>query len=236
MRIILQTLIFALYCTSTFGNTVTSIQIEGNKHTKDEIILREIHHSIPSEFNKEIAKEDRNRIYNLGLFSTVEITEVNSVYKIKVAESLRWMPFPMFDYNEAKGKNGWSYGGGLAFLNFRGLNEKLYLGGTIGETKSYFFNFEDPWMWGDHGSVNFGISDNTFDDAVYAYEFHQKSFSIGTGYYIGLHHQFEYKLGFDHIKIDEMADTLYQQLPESSILEQQHISAFFEYVYDSRDI
>ena len=229
-------LLTILHFSLIFGGEVTKIQIKGNIHTKDKIILREILHPIPSEFDSLTANEDRNRIYNLGLFSTVEITNEDSVYLISVVESLRWMPFPIFEHNEAKGKNGWSYGGGVAILNFRGLNEKLYVGGTLGETKSYFFNFIDPWMWGDHGSVNIGISDNTFEDAVYAYELQEKSLSISTGYYKGLHHQFRCLLGLNINTLTDLDDQFFRPIPNDCILEHQHITTLYEYVYDTRDI
>ena len=106
------------------------IKIIGNDYTRNDIILREIQHPIPGEYDSTLVREDRNRIYNLGLFSTVEIEQVDSTYTIFLVETFRYFPIPIVDYNEAK---GWSYGGGIVFLNFRGMNQKLTIGGIIGE-------------------------------------------------------------------------------------------------------
>ena len=121
-----------------YGNAsvVQDIDIIGNHHTKKHIIIREIHHQFPGEYNSTHAQEDRNRIYNLGLFSTVEIYKIDSTYTIFLVETFRFLPIPLLEYSESK---GFSYGAGISYLNFRGLNEKLLLGGMIGEEEAYFF-------------------------------------------------------------------------------------------------
>ena len=63
-------------CTASF---VDNINIIGNSHTQFHIIQRELHHPIPGEFDSTLAAQDQNRIYNLGLFSTVEIFHLDSI-------------------------------------------------------------------------------------------------------------------------------------------------------------
>ena len=101
---------------------INNINIIGNEHTKSHIIEREVQHIIPGVFDSTVATKDRDRIYNLGLFSTVEIYQLDSTYNIFVIETLNILPLPLVNYDEGK---GFSYGGSIAFLNFRGLNEKL---------------------------------------------------------------------------------------------------------------
>ena len=60
------------------ASLVESINIVGNDHTQNRIILREIKHPILGEYDSTLSLEDRNRIYNLGLFSTVEIKQIES--------------------------------------------------------------------------------------------------------------------------------------------------------------
>ena len=103
---------------------VDSINIVGNDHTQNRIILREIQHPIPGEFDSTLSLEDRNRIYNLELFSSVEIKQIDSSYTIFLIETFRFIPIPIVEHSDAK---GWRYGGGMAFLNFRGVNQKLGL-------------------------------------------------------------------------------------------------------------
>ena len=98
---------FILFTLISLHSICTASQLEelkiiGNDHTRHEIILREIQHPIPGEFDSTLAQGDRNRIYNLGLFSTVEIVRVDSSYTIFLVEIFHFFPFPIVDYNEAK--------------------------------------------------------------------------------------------------------------------------------------
>ena len=69
-------------------------------------------HPIPGEYDSLIAEEDRNRIYNLGLFSSVDVTNIDSTYLIILVETHRFFPIPIIDYNEGK---GFSYGAGISY-------------------------------------------------------------------------------------------------------------------------
>ena len=82
--------ILIFFSETLHSELVQSIQIIGNQYTKDHIILREIQHSVPGDFNQSVAQEDRDRIYNLGLFSTVDIFEKDSLYTITVVETFRF--------------------------------------------------------------------------------------------------------------------------------------------------
>ena len=106
--ILFTILLYSLFAASQLED----INIIGNQHTRIEIILREIQHPIPGKYDSTLALEDRNRIYNLGLFSTVEIEQIDSFYTIFLVETLRFIPIPIVEHSDAK---GWSYGGGLHF-------------------------------------------------------------------------------------------------------------------------
>ena len=112
---ILSVLILSVLCSICKAEYVDKLNIIGNEHTKMHIIKRELHHPIPGEYDSTLALEDRNRIYNLGLFSTVEIDQVDSFYTVFLVETLRFYPIPLVDHNEAK---GWSYGGGNCISQF----------------------------------------------------------------------------------------------------------------------
>ena len=57
---------------------VKEINFIGNNHTKQHILKRELTHLIPGKFDSLIASQDRDKIYNLGLFSNVEIYNQDS--------------------------------------------------------------------------------------------------------------------------------------------------------------
>ena len=106
MHILLVLPLILLYsiCSGTY---VDKLNIVGNEHTKNHIIARELHHLIPGEFDSSMAAQDQYRIYNLGLFSTVEIYQLDSTYTIFLVETFRILPLPLVDYDEGK---GFSYG------------------------------------------------------------------------------------------------------------------------------
>ena len=115
-----------------YQNQVDSIIIIGNKNTKDHVVFREILHPVNNALDSTILNEDINRLYNLGIFSSVDIKLENNIYKVNLVESFFIIPDLVIDYSEIARK--WSYGLGLAHLNFMGLNQELYLGGAfIGE-------------------------------------------------------------------------------------------------------
>ena len=84
--------------------TISSIEITGNKHTKDKVILRELEFSVGDEIkaNDLICLLDlsRNQIMKTGLFTKVIIVEESLedqiALKISVNESLYILPIPVF--------------------------------------------------------------------------------------------------------------------------------------------
>ncbi len=221
---------------SVMAVQVTEIVIEGNSHTKDRIILREIQHPIPGEFDESLAHDDRNRIYNLGIFSTVQVYRENHQYKIVVVEGLRVIPFPTVDYDEAKGKKGWSYGLGVMMVNFRGLNEKVYTGFTTGDVNNYFIGFNDPWIMGNHISLGIELYDETNPDAVYAYSINRRHLSVNSGFYRGRDHKFLFTLGYNERNIHPVEDDP-DRLPVGIIpYRYRHFYGEFDYRFDTRDI
>jgi outer membrane protein assembly factor BamA len=214
---------------------VESISIIGNEHTRDHIILRELQHPIPGEFDSTIAKEDRNRIYNLGLFSTVDIRQDDVSYTITLVETFRFFPIPIADYNEAK---GWSYGGEIALLNFNGMNQKLILGGIGGEETTYFLNYSNPWVTGDHVSLTGNVYKFNTLNPVYSYHYNEKGINIGTGFFKNKIHKFNFLLGLEDASIDTTGyDASEMNYNQTDLLsDYQYIRGEFGYIFDKRDI
>lgn len=214
--------------------SVQSVLILGNQYTKEHIILREIQHPIPAELDETILEKDRNRIYNLGLFSTVDISVQNSVYTVTVVETFRFIPFPLIDYDEGK---GFSYGGGIAYINFRGLNEKLTFGLLLGQEKTWFFDFKDPWIAGDHVSIDLGLYNYHTDGSVYAYDYGEKGWYIGGGFYRGENHKYQIKMGVESIALDTVDVSVGErwELEEFSN-DYDYFYTAFNYQFDTRDV
>ena len=122
--------------TLLFSQTIESIKIQGNSKTKEYIILREIKQEINKPWTSESIIEDKNRIYNLGLFSSVDIEIIENTYQVTVSEMWYIWPFPIIKYDNKSEKI--SYGGGVAHNNFRGRDTDIVFGATLGNVKEYF--------------------------------------------------------------------------------------------------
>ncbi len=228
---VLSILILSSICTASY---IDNLNIVGNKHTQFHIILRELHHPIPGEFDSTLALEDRNRIYNLGLFSTVEIDQVDSNYTVFLVETFRIYPIPLANHNEA---TGWSYGGGIAFINFRGMNQKLTLGGMFGEETTYFIDFKDPWRTGDHLSISGTVYQFFTNNPYYSYNYREKGFSIGTDFYNNNFHKIKLLMGLEYSTIDTNGiDKIILEKYETIPLNYKYFRGEFTYRYDTRDI
>ena len=226
--------ILFLLCISLKAETIQSIRIIGNHYTKEHVILREIQHPIPGEFDKFILEKDEDRVYNLGLFSTVDISTQSSVYIVTVVETFRVIPFPLLDYDEGKGI---SYGGSVAYINFRGLNEKLTFGMLFGEETTWFLDFMDPWITGDHVSINLGMYNFFPDGAVYAYKYQEKGGYAGSGFYRGNRNKYDVKMGIETILLDTAGVTTDDRWDlETFSFDYHYLYAVFNYQYDTRDV
>ncbi len=229
-------IIFPIICLSD-AIELTSVEITGNRKSKDKIIMREIHHNIPGEFDSTMARDDRNRIYNLGLFSTVKIFPEDSTYVISVVESPGIIPFPIIDYEEAKGKDGWTVGGGIAMLNFRGLNERVSLGYAIGAYKFYFLRFQDPWITEDHVSITGDIGNFVNSNAVYNFNKKLKYLKGEVGFYLNLQNRIKVTVGFEELDLtvnENSGNT--EPTPLNEFDSYRYIFTGINYTNDTRDI
>ncbi len=121
--------------------TVGTIQLEGNRITKDRIIYRELEFSKGSYFTKKtldsLIVKSRQNLINRSLFNFVTITEKQSgdTIDINIDVIERWYiwPIPIFQFAD-RNINAWwekrdfsrlNYGVDLRIENFRGRMEEL---------------------------------------------------------------------------------------------------------------
>jgi outer membrane protein assembly factor BamA len=135
--------------TVTFPTRIDTVLIVGNEHTKNHVILREIPFSFPDTLDEGNILEIHNRIQNLYLFNRVELQvskfEDLVVLMISVTESWYFFPVPLLFINE-RDWSKLSYGLQFNHYNFRGQNEKLFVGGWLGYDPSFFFTYLNPWF------------------------------------------------------------------------------------------
>ena len=110
--------------------TVDTVLVNGNEHTKDFVIRREMSLQPGSRITKSLLAFDQNRIYSLRLFNKVDIEVVPTTpgfATLRVDVSERWyiFPFPILGLRDRDWKKVF-FGAGLLHSNFLGRNEKLY--------------------------------------------------------------------------------------------------------------
>ena len=207
---------------------VSEIQIIGNEVTKKYVILREIQHPTGVFLDSAIAVADRNRIENLGIYSLVGWQAVpleNGTVRLKynVIESSRFFPVLAPSYEE---DTGWSIVFGGVVKNVRGRNESLTIGGLIGGVDAYGFDFNNPWIFGDHVSLSLGVGKHFSNHVFLPYERQVSSFEINIGRYFG--YQKRISVGFEYEKKDFIGDSTtskyYYFAPQGS------------FAFDTRDI
>ena len=142
---------------------VNRILIVGNKVTLDRIILRELTlkpaDTINSRLLPQVLLKDKNKIYNLRLFNTVELRPIllssNKVdLLIEVTERWYTFPVPIFELSDRNFNEWWqnynhdirrfNYGLRLYKYNFRGRNETLRLTAQFGFSKRFDLTYQIP--------------------------------------------------------------------------------------------
>jgi len=214
---------------SAYNPKITAIEFKGNEKTLDYIIEREIQHPIHVTLDSSIAEADRNRLENLGIFSDViwsaiPLEDGTAILSFRILESIQRTPpgaFPSYEED-----TGWSLMGGWIIQNFRGRNQILQLGGSIGGKDTYGVYFLDPWMFGNHISLSLNMGRALFNHNFLNREVDVHSFRIGLGKWFGEH--IKTSIGFEFeqksFSNEALSESYHYLAPDLSIK------------YDTRDI
>lgn len=135
---------------------IKSIEINGNKHTNSQIILRELSFKVGDTiYNKEFHQDQsRKQLLNLYLFNEVKVDLDSQVAKVNVIERWYIWPSPKLDYAD-RNLNQWLltkdpkrliYGIDLEIYNFRGRNETVKLNFRGGYTKLMSLSYVIPYF------------------------------------------------------------------------------------------
>ncbi|MDP6133207.1 MAG: BamA/TamA family outer membrane protein, partial [Candidatus Marinimicrobia bacterium] len=120
---------------------------------------------------------------------------------------------------------------------FNGKNQKLIFGGIGGEETTYFLDFNDPWIAGDHVSLSGNIYQFHTQSPVYSYQYKESGINIGSGFYKKDIHKFNFLLGLETASIDTAGSkNLDLNYPYEIFSDYQYIRGEFGYVFDQRDI
>lgn len=145
--------------------TINNIFIVGNEKTRKNIILREMDLMVGITYDwqefVDLVIADQKKIYNLQLFTTVEVTPLFTAeeqVEILVSVKERWYILPSIIFNLAdRNFSEWwinqnrdfsrvNYGIKLDHNNVGGRNEKLRIIGQLGFTQAIDLNYSIPYI------------------------------------------------------------------------------------------
>lgn len=223
---------------------VDDVLVVGNEKTKAYVVLREMKLKNGGYITAEAMEYDKKRIYNLGLFTRVEMGYVPiepPKARLVILVSERWYvyPFPLVGIKDRDWRKFY-FGGGVTHQNFRGRNEKLYAALTIGYDPTLILFYRNPLIDAEHNyflttglawrvvrnrSVLAIAGGNNFDER-------HLNVSVDFGKRIGLSHTTWISAGYEIVKVTEY-------LPGRT-LSSGGVDAFplfsLGYVYDTRDL
>lgn len=164
-------------------HTVESIEVVGNKKTKEYVFTREMKTKPGQVFNMMSLRDDIARVYNLDYLEDIQTPKIepgSQVGKVKIA-------IPVTEKKTGNVSVGLGYSNRsrlvgraeLAETNFRGRGQGLTAmwetgtSGGIGGSSSYELGFHEPWI----DQKNTSLSVNVFNKLVYRFS----STMIGGG-------------------------------------------------------
>ena len=75
----------------------------------------------------------------------------------------------------------------------------MTIGGIKGIEKNYFFDYYNPWIYGNHISLKIEGYRLYTESPIYNYAINQSAIIIGSGFYNGYNHKFKSEIGYGNI-------------------------------------
>lgn len=144
--------------------TINQISIQGNKKTKDRIILRELANALNDSVQLKnvgfLIKRSEQNIFNTQLFiyDTIypSIEHEKKTIALKVVVKERWYiwPVPVFEIQDRNFNTWWqtkdlfriNYGFALGYENFTGVKDRLIMLFQRGYSEKYGFSYRLPYL------------------------------------------------------------------------------------------
>lgn len=162
MRSIVFVLLFAgtLSCFGQDSLRINHVRLEGNKKTKDHIVLRELDIEVGRNYSISdtaiLFERNRNKVFNTQLFNFVYFSFKHDTLAIKLEERWYIFPSPVFDVGDRNFNEWWTdrgrdpsrliYGVDLKHNNFRGRNERINLKIQLGFIRYFELEYRIPYL------------------------------------------------------------------------------------------
>lgn len=197
--------------------TVDTVLVNGNEHTKEFVIRREMSLQPGSRITKSLLAFDQNRIYSLRLFNKVDIEVVPTTpgfATLRVDVSERWyvFPFPILGLRDRDWKKVF-FGAGILHSNFLGRNEKLFAALVFGYDPAVSLSYRNPFLNREgteflQADVSFSIVQNRSiieQGGGSNYDERHASGGLTLGKRLGIEHTLWISAGYQFIEVSQNA-------------------------------
>ena len=168
------------------GQVVGRIEIEGNRFTRDFVILRELRTRIGRPLDLQLLRQDLQRLENLDIFSSVRVetnvAEDGMVLTLRVREIPFMVPYISYDVSD---QDGWSFGPAIKAVNM--LGRDMFVAGyaLFGGRTSFLLDLSYPWIAGNHLSLDLDAARIVRQNELDGFEETSFALSPWLGTYIG---------------------------------------------------
>lgn len=169
--------LFTTLCSAQESITITQINFEGNKKTKERVIRNELKISegdiLLKENLSQLIDDNENRLKSIGLFNTAEITanveDNKAVLNISLVENWYLYPSPIFELGDRSFNAWWqeqnreldriNYGVRGRHYNLTGNKDPLLVVAQFGYTKKFEGEYSFPYVF---KNKNIGFSSSIY--------------------------------------------------------------------------
>ena len=156
------------------GWRVSQVATIGLRHTKADVILRELELREGAVYSDSLLAEDANHVKNTELFArmVVSVSPDSARREVKisyaVSERPRYMVYPVLDFGDNLST---SYGAGMLHVNLGGMGRQLFLEAVAGDVASYSLIYADPWFGGRPDPTYFELQRKEQDSSDDSYSY-----------------------------------------------------------------
>lgn len=171
---------------SLSGRTIRSIEIEGNRFTREYIIRRELRSTVGAPLDLTVLADDLQRLDNLDIFSSRRVRGKTVNNDVALVLTVREIPFavPYISY-DITDEDGWSFGPALKSVNMFGRD--IFVAGyaLFGGKTTFLLDLSYPWIARNHLSLDLDLSRIERLNELDGFRETSYEFSPWLGTYIG---------------------------------------------------
>jgi len=221
---------------------IDTVIVVGNEKTEMYVIVDEMTLGPGSPVTQLQLAYDRDRIYSLGLFTSVDLqfdsVSVPRTLYVIVRERWHIIPQLIIGFRDGDPKKLY-FGAGFLHNNLRGRNQKLYLSLAFGYDPAFALSYLDPLFDHEHRlwlgvSLAYSRIRNRSVEAATSGDFDENHYDVSAtlGKRFTLHERLGLRLGYSVIAVSEYEEGRTQS-PDGT---DNFLTVGLQYTLDTRDL